>query len=320
MPPLTRIPVPHLPPDAPRWQRAAHSIAYSSEFHTVITAVIVLNALGIAVQTYSVPPWVNRVISGGDLAFVLIFTVELVIRLAAYRFNLKAFFSNGWNVFDTLVILAALVPGVTSNVTVLRIVRLLRVARLLRVMPDIRILMDGMRRAAGPASSLLGLTVLLCFIYGVIGTLLFAKTAPEYFGNLGEGMLTLFELLTLEGWNQTMNDLRAASPFGLLYVIIFILFGTYIVVNFVVGVVITSLDDAYQHGGKKPVSPTESDLTSTVRDLQESVERLTARLSTLEQPGATDRAEGDGSGAAGEADTGVSGRPVADETEDGNQG
>lgn len=282
MPTFTRIPAPPLQSDAPGWQRSAHTLAYSPQFHTVITAVIVLNALGIAVQTYPVPGWVDRVVAGADLAFILVFSIELLIRFAAHRFNPKEFFSNGWNIFDTAVILFALVPGVSRNVTVLRIVRLLRVARLLRVMPDIRILMDGMRRAAGPASSLLGLTLLLCFMYAVIGNLIFAKTAPEYFGNLGEGMLTLFELLTLEGWNETMNDLRAASPFGLLYVIIFILFGTYIVVNFVVGVVITSLDDAYEHGGKKPGSPAKGDLAETVRDLQASVDLLSARLKSLD--------------------------------------
>lgn len=282
MPPLTPVHAPPLPSNAPPWQRTAHLIAYSPQFHTVITAVIVLNALGIAVQTYAVPGWVDRVVTGGDVAFILIFSVELLVRFAAHRFNPKQFFANGWNIFDTIVILLAFVPGISRNVTALRIVRLLRVARLLRVMPDIRILMDGMRRAAGPASSLLGLTVLLCFMYAVIGNLLFARTAPEYFGNLGEGMLTLFELLTLEGWNETMNDLREASPFGLLYVIVFILFGTYIVVNFVVGVVITSLDDAYEHGGKKPGSPAKSDLSETVRDLQASVEQLSARLENLD--------------------------------------
>lgn len=289
---LHTIPVPPLAHDAPGWQRAAHRVCYSAPFQSVIMAIIVLNAIGIGIQTYSgIPIWLNRIVEGADVAFILIFSVELVLRFVAHRANPIAFFKDGWNLFDTLVIGLALVPGVSSSVTALRVVRLLRVARLLRIMPDIRVLMDGMRRATGPAASLLALTVLLCYMYAVLGNLIFAKTAPEYFGNLGEGMLTLFELLTLEGWNEILNDLRAASPLGLVFTIVFVLFGTYIVVNFVVGVVITSLEDAYQHKkaqehNRSPENDRDGasrvDLGAQVDQLQASLDLLNLRLAEME--------------------------------------
>ncbi len=93
----------------------------------------------------------------------------------------------------------AFLPGVSSNGTVLRLMRLLRVARLLKMMPDVSVLFDGMRRAAGPALSLVALTLLLLYMYAVVGVIPFGAAAPQYFGNLGEGVLTLFTLLTLEG-------------------------------------------------------------------------------------------------------------------------
>jgi voltage-gated sodium channel len=80
--------------------------------------------------------------------------------------------------------------------TVLRLVRLLRVARLIKLMPDVGVLFDGMRRAAGPTFSLVALTALLCYLYAILGVVLFGSGAPQYFWNAGEALLTLFTLLT----------------------------------------------------------------------------------------------------------------------------
>lgn len=282
MPGLTAAHVPALPPQAPAWQRVAHAAAYSAWFSSVIIAVIVLNAVSIGLNTFdSLHSSLAPLLAAADHAFLSIFLVELAIRFVAHDCSPKDFFSHGWNVFDTLVIALAFVPGVSNSVTALRIVRLLRVARLLRMMPDVKVLFDGMRRAGRPALSLLAMTALMCYMYAVVGNLLFEKSAPGYFGNIGEGMLTLFQLLTLEGWNDILHDLRAASPVGLAYTVVFVLFGTYIVVNLVVGVVITSLEDAYEHRRHGEARP---DVARCVHDLQAAVDQLKATLPELERP------------------------------------
>lgn len=265
------------PNDAPRWQRTAHALVDATWFQNLIIGVIIANAATIGIQTYrELPGLVHRAIELLDYAFLSVFVIELVLRFAAYGCSPRRFFRDPWNVFDTIVVGAAFVPGLSSNATALRVIRLLRVVRLLRLMPDVYVLMDGMRRAAGPAASLLALTGLLCFFYSVIGNLLFGEVAPQYFGNLGEGVLTLFTLLTLEGWNTILYDLRAVSPWGLPYTISFVLIGTYVVINLVVGIVINSLDEAYK---KRADTASETkELTSTIRQLRESLDELEARL------------------------------------------
>ena len=248
----------------------------SDAFQNTIVAVIIVNAITIGVQTYPIPGWLHTLIEWVDRVFLGVFVVELVLRLAADGFRLTRFFRSGWNAFDFIVVAAAFIPGVASNGTVLRLVRLLRVTRLIKMMPDISVLFDGMRRAAGPAFSLVALTVLLCYLYAVIGVVLFGERAPQYFGNVGEGLLTLFTLLTLEGWNTVMYDLREISAAAIPFSLSFILIGTYIVINLVVGVVITSLDEAYKTRAQTEAA--KHDVTETIHELRAALDTLESKL------------------------------------------
>ena len=57
-----------------------------------------------------------------------------------------------------------------------------------------------------------GLLLLLHFyIYSVIGTFAFGDNDPLRFGSLHRSMLTLFQVLTLEGWNY----IRATEYLGI---------------------------------------------------------------------------------------------------------
>jgi voltage-gated sodium channel len=272
------------PRPEPRWQTSARRTVESPAFGNLIVAVILLNAVTIGIQTYPIPGWLHTLIELTDRIFLGVFVVELVLRLAADGFRPQRFFRSGWNIFDFVVVAAAFVPGLSANSTVLRLVRLLRVARLIKLMPDVGVLLDGMRRAAGPAFSLVALTALLCYLYAILGVVLFGTRAPQYFGNAGEAVLTLFTLLTLEGWNSVMYDLRAVSAAAIPFTISFVLIGTYIVINLVVGVVITSLDEAYKTRASDEAA--RHDLTRTIHDLRASLDQLETKL---QQGGMVDR-------------------------------
>ncbi len=278
----------------PAWQRYAQNLVEARWFHGLIVVVIVANAVVIGVNTFALEHYLARVLTEVDTVFIGIYVVELVFRMAAVGFAPLRFFRNRWNTFDFCVVAATFVPGISTSATALRLLRLLRVSRLLRVMPDVRVLLRGLRRAAPPALSLLALTVLLCYLYGVVGCMLFGGRTPEgmrgYFDNLGEAMLTLFELLTLEGWNSVAHDLRQVSHWALPYVISFLLIGTYVVVNLVVGIVITSLDEAYKEQARErqremlaDTSQTET-IAQTVGQLRELLVRLEVQLEEPHRP------------------------------------
>lgn len=258
-------------------------------WNDVIAALIVLNAVIIGLTTYHQPDWLAAILNTADGVILGIFVVELLIRLLAVRFNLPKYLRDGWNAFDFLVIVANLLPMVGSSSLVLRLVRLLRISRLLRYMPDVKVLLNGLRKAAGPAFSLLALTTLLVYLYAVIGWMMFGgrtpQGMPQYFENVGESMLTLFELLTLEGWNSTMRDLRDLHPLALPYVISFLLVGTYVVANLVIGVIINSLDGAYEER-KLAILRKEGDTPEvTLQELKDLITKLEAQITMDLPPG-----------------------------------
>ena len=153
-------------------------IADSSRFQNFIYVVIVLNAI-----TLGLGPTTGTDDRQGDHGrrrhFLGIFVVELAIRISAFGRRPQDFFKDGWNVFDFIVIGAAFLPGLRDNATLLRLVRLLRVVRLVSVMPDLRILVRAMARSIPPIASLVILTLLLMYVYGMVGWILFHEAIPD---------------------------------------------------------------------------------------------------------------------------------------------
>src|SRR5215208_2353633 len=159
-----------VPAGQPGLAGACTRIADSAWFQYGVIAVILLNAAVIGLETYEEVD--DRY---GDLLFALnevflgIFTIEIVIRIAAYGRRPGGFFRGGWNIFDFTVVALAYLPWVRESVTLLRIARLLRVTRLFSVMPGLRVVVLGISRSVGPIISLSALTLLLVYVYGIVG-------------------------------------------------------------------------------------------------------------------------------------------------------
>ena len=79
------------------------------------------------------------------------------------------------------------------------------------------------------------------YVYAAIGTSLFGQIAPKFFGSLHQSVLTLFSVITLEGWVNVMDEVVPHMPAAWIYFVTFILFGTFVALNFVVGVIVNNL-------------------------------------------------------------------------------
>jgi voltage-gated sodium channel len=98
---------------------------------------------------------------------------------------------------------------------------------------------------------------ILFYIYGITAVFFFAKADPQHFGTLGDAILTLFGVITLEGWTTLMYDiLRGDSGVYSIKVVgffvSFVLFGTMIMLNLFIGVIMNSMQemqcDCNSHG------------------------------------------------------------------------
>lgn len=225
----------------------AKKIAESQAFNLAIVGVILANAVVLGLATYpSVVDGYGTVLLQLEHAFLAVFVVELIIRILAHGRRPQDFFRNGWNIFDFVIIAVSFVPGLSANVTLLRMARLARVVRVVRFFPALRTILVSVVRSLPGLGGFLALSALAIYLYGMLGWLLFGSIYPEEYGTVGRAILTLFLLLSLETLPDAIAQGLQVGTWTLLYFISYVLIASYLLVNVLVGVVINSMEETRQ--------------------------------------------------------------------------
>lgn len=256
----------------------------SDRFATVIAVVIVANAVILGLETYPavMADYGDTLILLNEICFA-VFVVELVLRLASYGRHLPDFFRSGWNVFDLVVIGAVFIPGVREQAQLLRLLRLARIVRLVRYLPDARVLVLTVIKSIPSLFSMVVLTILLLFVYGMVGWSLFGEALPESWGTIGRAMLTLFILLTLENFPTYLEQAEAVSPYAIVFFISYVLLAAFVVFNLLIGIVIGSMERARESmAGGAAAGESTGATEGADADLADRIRRLQADLAELE--------------------------------------
>lgn len=211
----------------------------SLRFQQVVTGIILLNAITLGIETSAsfMAEW-GGVVEIANHVMLLIFTVELALRIYAFR---GRFFRDGWGLFDLLVVGIAWVPA-SGALSVLRALRVLRILRLISVVPSLRLVVEAMVAAMPGMASIVMLMLLLFYVCAVMATQMFAAALPERFGTLGDSLMALFQLMTMEGWPaDIVFPVMEKQPWSWLFFIPFILVATFVVLNLFIGVIVDSI-------------------------------------------------------------------------------
>lgn len=225
--------------------RRSRSIVGARWFDPLIVALIVINAITLGLETYEgVDSAIGEQLHIVNDAILAVFVVELLLRIAVHAEDPRQFLRGGWNVFDLIVIGASFVPGVRENATLLRIARLLRIVRVIRLLPDLRILTVAVGRSLPGVASLAAVTLLLVYIYGMVGWLIFHDHDPDNFAHIGQAMVTMFVLLTLENLPTYIAQGQELSNWTLLFYVSYVLIAAFLVFNLFIGIVINSMEEA----------------------------------------------------------------------------
>jgi voltage-gated sodium channel len=268
---------------------ACGRVVESSWFDPLMLSIIAINAVTLGLETYdsidaAIGDWLhlaNGVILG-------LFVVELLLRMAAFADHPRDFFRSGWNVFDFVVIGASFVPGVRENATLLRLVRLLRIVRAVRLLPDLRVLTVAVGRSIPGVASLAAITLLLVYVYGMLGWLIFHEHDPANFEDIGQSMVTMFVLLTLENLPVYIARGQELSNWTLLFYVSYVLVASFLIFNLFIGIVINSMEEARAielHRAERELlnDDTADDEHAHAVVLEERLRALRAAVDELEQ-------------------------------------
>ncbi len=246
----------------------------------VVIVAILINAAILGVQTApNLPPSTSAALEWVNTAFLALFVLELVIKL--YAFRLK-FFASSWNVFDFVVIAIGIIPG--SGFAVLRALRVLRVLRLISMVPALRRIVEALVKAIPGILSIGVLLFILFYVGAVMGSSLFGSTFPQYFGSLGQSLISLFQIMTMDNWSILSREVATVYPWAWGFFIPFILVSAFTVLNLFIAVMVDAmkfLDDGTEDS-KAPAGA----LRRSQTDLSESLANgLADPLQTSANPG-----------------------------------
>ncbi len=211
-------------------------------FEKAIITVIVINAIGLGLETSpTVMGHLGGFVNMLDGMALTIFVVELALKMFAYRL---AFFKNGWNLFDFVIVGVALVPA-SQEFSVLRALRILRALRLVSAVPSMRRVIVGLFRAIPSIGTVIVMLVLLFYISAVMATKLFGDTFPDWFGGMDRSLYSLFQIMTLESWSMgIVRPVMAVYPYAWTFFVPFILLTSFIVLNLFIGVIVNAMSEA----------------------------------------------------------------------------
>jgi voltage-gated sodium channel len=257
---------------------ALRTLIESRRFEAVITALIIINAITLGLETS--PAAMERfgtLLIALDRIVLAVFVAELLARFVVYR---TTFFSDPWRVFDLMVVAIALVPA-TGNLSVLRALRILRVLRLVSVVPSLRRVVAGLVAALPGMGSIVLLLGLVFYVFAVMATKLFAASFPEWFGSIGESAYSLFQIMTLESWSMgIVRPVMEVYPWSWMFFIPFIVVTSFAVLNLFIGIIVSAMQEEHDVTASEERSAMrdEQDLIlAEIRALREEVRSLNRR-------------------------------------------
>jgi voltage-gated sodium channel len=242
-----------------------------TRFERFITALIVANAITLGIETSpSVAARFGDSLHGFDRLVLAVFVVELLLRFFVHR---GRFFGDPWRVFDFAVVGIAVVPA-GSAFAVLRAMRVLRVLRLVSLVPSMRRVIGALLKALPGMASIVGLLGLVLYVFAVMATKLYSAIAPEFFGNLGASLFTLFQVMTVEGWPDVARTVMTQSPHSWIFFAVYLLIATFMVLNLFIAVVVNAMQSQVTEDLKDEGEAHTRLILDEVRALRREIETL----------------------------------------------
>ena len=245
----------------------------------IVITLILVNAVLLGLETWPAAMAAGGPLSVGlDKTILAVFVMEIALRLYVHR---SAFWRDPWSLFDFLVVAIALVPA-TGQFAVLRALRVLRVLRLLTMVPSMRRVVGALLAAIPGLASIALVLLIMYYVFAVIATNLFATSYPEFFGDLGRSLYTLFQIMTLESWSMGIaRPVMQQFPYAWAFFIPFILVATFTMLNLFIAIIVNAMQAYSEAEHQETVQALqdtrqkiETDVCDQVRELRDEIREL----------------------------------------------
>ncbi|XP_035311425.1 voltage-dependent P/Q-type calcium channel subunit alpha-1A isoform X1, partial [Cricetulus griseus] len=234
-------------------------------FYWTVLSLVALNTLCVAIVHYNQPEWLSDFLYYAEFIFLGLFMSEMFIKM--YGLGTRPYFHSSFNCFDCGVIIgsifeviwAVIKPGTSFGISVLRALRLLRIFKVTKYWASLRNLVVSLLNSMKSIISLLFLLFLFIVVFALLGMQLFGGqfnfdegTPPTNFDTFPAAIMTVFQILTGEDWNEVMYDgiksqggVQGGMVFSI-YFIVLTLFGNYTLLNVFLAIAVDNLANAQE--------------------------------------------------------------------------
>ncbi|MFY0625077.1 MAG: ion transporter [Reichenbachiella sp.] len=247
--------------------------------HFIVT-LIVINSVSIGMETSK--PWMEsygRWFDFVDNAILMVFVLEIVLKLYAFGFK---FFKDAWNIFDFTIVAIAVIPAAAAF-SVFRTMRILRTLRLVKNVPKLRIIIEALIKSIPSIGWISVLLVTVFYIFAVLATNLYGDAFPHWFGDIGDSMFTLFQVMTLESWSSGIaRPMMESMPYAYFFFIPFILIATYTTLNIFIAIVVNTMNELHHKDTKADDMVIRDIIMYEFEKTQSKIDKLSKRLDEVQ--------------------------------------
>uniref|UniRef100_A0A8D2LN91 Voltage-dependent N-type calcium channel subunit alpha n=1 Tax=Varanus komodoensis TaxID=61221 RepID=A0A8D2LN91_VARKO len=237
----------------------------AQSFYWMVLCVVALNTMCVAIVHYDQPEGLTTALYFAEFVFLGLFLTEMSLKM--YGLGPRNYFHSSFNCFDFGVIVgsifeviwAAVKPGTSFGISVLRALRLLRIFKVTKYWNSLRNLVVSLLNSMKSIISLLFLLFLFIVVFALLGMQLFGgqfhfndETPTTNFDTFPTAILTVFQILTGEDWNVVMyQGIESqggvhSGMFSSVYFIVLTLFGNYTLLNVFLAIAVDNLANAQE--------------------------------------------------------------------------
>ncbi|XP_016525258.1 voltage-dependent R-type calcium channel subunit alpha-1E isoform X6 [Poecilia formosa] len=233
-------------------------------FYLMVLSLVALNTICVAIVHHDQPDWLTIILYYAEFVFLGLFLAEMFLKM--YGLGFRLYFHSSFNCFDCGVIIGSIFevvwgffrPGMSFGISVLRALRLLRIFKITKYWASLRNLVVSLMSSMKSIISLLFLLFLFTVVFALLGMQLFGGRfifedyTPTNFDTFPAAIMTVFQILTGEDWNEVMyNGIRSQGgvQYGMwssIYFIVLTLFGNYTLLNVFLAIAVDNLANAQE--------------------------------------------------------------------------
>ncbi|KAM9832206.1 voltage-dependent R-type calcium channel subunit alpha-1E [Neosynchiropus ocellatus] len=233
-------------------------------FYWTVLGLVALNTLCVAIVHHDQPLWLSHFLYYAEFLFLALFLTEMFLKM--YSLGPRLYFHSSFNCFDCSVIVGSIFevlwgffrPGTSFGISVLRALRLLRIFKITKYWASLRNLVVSLMNSMKSIISLIFLLFLFIVVFALLGMQLFGGRfifedyTPTNFDTFPAAIMTVFQILTGEDWNEVMyNGIRSqggvkSGMWSSIYFIVLTLFGNYTLLNVFLAIAVDNLANAQE--------------------------------------------------------------------------